>query len=262
MVEGEGWFADRPWLCELVACVCQTSCFCSVLTIGAIAFNRYIYICKEHLYGKIYTVRKTLAMCISLWVLSFVAKVINLLGWGGHGYDRKSLLCNWDRLADLSYTVIMLTVSLLFFALLTSLLYGQIYRFVQKSQPTIRLLLEAGNVANVRKDGEIQRQIRRQTVMFFTCFMAFIVCMLPYAFLVALDFKDVAPLPVHLYFALLTHINSSINCIIYGIMNSSFRNAYLHLLGFGQSELVHSDETKNLAGPRSEYKPITVSSKI
>ena len=57
IIYGSVWFADKPLLCEAVASICLTSCFCSLLSIGAVAFNRYIHICKNHLYNKIFTLR-------------------------------------------------------------------------------------------------------------------------------------------------------------------------------------------------------------
>ena len=37
------------------------------------------------------------------------------------------------------------------------------------------------------------------------------------------DRGDVIPLPIHLYAVLFAHVNSSINCIIYGLTNKQFR---------------------------------------
>ena len=50
VIYGEVWFMSRFILCEAVASICLTSCFCSLLTIGAISFNRYIHICHNQMY--------------------------------------------------------------------------------------------------------------------------------------------------------------------------------------------------------------------
>ena len=221
----------------LVACVCLTSCVCSLLSIGAISLNRYIYICHQHLYNKIYSFRNTLVMCIGLWVFSFVVELANFLGWGDHSFDSKAFLCNWDRLASFSYSIFFPAVGVLFPIILISICYGLIYRYIQRSKPNLRLLFEigVGGKSDPMKEDKVRKQIRQQTQMFFACFLVFTLCWTPYAFLVALDFLDNAPLPVHLYLGLLAHINSSLNFIIYGVLNNNFRNAYLHLLGFAQS---------------------------
>ena len=54
-------------------------------------------------------------------------------------------------------------------------------------------------------------------------FLAFCVCWLPYAVMIAVDLNDQLPMPVHLWVTWLAHLHSSINWIIYLITNSSFR---------------------------------------
>ena len=72
IIKGEAWFSDKPALCELVASVCLTSCFCSLLSIGAISFNRYIHICQSHLYQRIFTKKSVIIMCVALWVRVYI----------------------------------------------------------------------------------------------------------------------------------------------------------------------------------------------
>ena len=81
------------------------------------------------------------------------------------------------------------------------------------------------------KDVNIKKQSRQLTRMAFVSFVVFAVCWLPYAFIVALDYNDVYPLELHLYALLIAHLNSSLNNIVYGICNESFRHAYFRLLG-------------------------------
>ena len=50
-IEGALYFKDKMVLCEAVAAVCLITCFCSLLNIGAISFNRYIHICHNQLYA-------------------------------------------------------------------------------------------------------------------------------------------------------------------------------------------------------------------
>uniref|UniRef100_A0A1I8F620 G_PROTEIN_RECEP_F1_2 domain-containing protein n=1 Tax=Macrostomum lignano TaxID=282301 RepID=A0A1I8F620_9PLAT len=80
---------QRPALCIFVASLCLTACYCSLLSLGAIAINRYIHICHPARYRSVFTRRSTLATCAALWIVSFLLEMPNFLGWGGHAYDWK-----------------------------------------------------------------------------------------------------------------------------------------------------------------------------
>ena len=230
MVKGEQWFDNKSSLCEFVAWLCLMSCYCSLLTIGAIALNRYVYICKNRIYNKIYTMHNTIAMCVGLWVVCFLAEMPNFFGWGDHVYDRKTLSCVWDRTADLSYSIFFSVIGVAFPVVFITICYALIYWQITQSRPTVKFLLAVGDMAGARKDLALQKQIRQQLITFFACFVVFTVCWVPYAFVVALDYKDTYPLEVHLYAILIAHTNSSLNCIIYGISNSHFRESFYRLL--------------------------------
>ena len=231
MLKGEQWYDDKPALCEFVAWLCLVSCFTSLLTIGSIAVNRYVYICKNHLHKKIYTARNTILMCVALWVVAVLGEMPNFLGWGDHGYDPKTLSCVYDRKADYSYTLFFVIVGVAFPISITSICYALICRHILNSQPTVKLLLAVGDMAGARKDRALQKQVRQQVITFFTCFVVFVLCWAPYALVVIIDYRDTFPLEVHLYAVLLAHNNSSVNCIVYGISNPHFREAFFHLLG-------------------------------
>uniref|UniRef100_A0A1I8HM29 G_PROTEIN_RECEP_F1_2 domain-containing protein n=1 Tax=Macrostomum lignano TaxID=282301 RepID=A0A1I8HM29_9PLAT len=104
ILKGEIYFMERRGLCLFVASICLVSCYCSLLSIAAIAINRYIHICRSSAYPSIFTRRWTLIMCCSLWIVSFLMEMPNFLGWGDHGYALKNLACLWDRLASRSYS--------------------------------------------------------------------------------------------------------------------------------------------------------------
>lgn len=108
------------WLCAMVASMCLTVCICTFLNMVFLTVNRYVFICHNKLYSKIYSRYTTLAMCIACWLLAVLAEAPNFFGWGGHFFDPKSHQCIWDRTADSSYTLFvalgLITTPLLFLA--------------------------------------------------------------------------------------------------------------------------------------------------
>lgn len=46
IVRGEAWFSRRGVVCNVVATVCDVTCFVSLLSIMSVGVNRYFFICK------------------------------------------------------------------------------------------------------------------------------------------------------------------------------------------------------------------------
>ena len=246
MVKGETWFMERPALCVFTAWLCLVSCFCSLLSIGFIALNRYIHICHHTLYNKVYTVPKTIAMCVGLWVFSIVAEMPNFFGWGDHVYDLKSRICVFDRMADFSYTVFFSVVGVACPIILISICYALIYRFVRNASMTMKLLQSGAGVIGM-KVHNIEKRAKELTRTVFICFVVFVLCWTPYALVVVLDHKDVYSIEVHLYVLLLAHFNSSINWIVYGTSNKYFRRAYFRVFTLNQYAPISDADDKKVS---------------
>ena len=185
------------------------------------------------LYNKVYTVPKTIAMCVGLWVFSIIIELPNFFGWGDHVYDLKTRSCIWDRTADHSYTIFFSAVGVAFPVILIAICYALIYRFVIFATTTMKLL-EAGETVVNKKVHNIEKRTKELTRTVFICFVVFVFCWTPYALVVALDHKDVYDTEVHLYVLLLAHVNSSVNWIVYGASNKYFRRAYFRFLGLSR----------------------------
>ena len=111
---GPNFWREHSGFCHLIGMVCSVSCVCSLWSIGAISLNRYILLCRQHLYRRLYTLKNTIAMCVGLWIATVLLDLPNFLDWGDHAYDMKTMACSYDRTASYSYTAffIMTFVSL------------------------------------------------------------------------------------------------------------------------------------------------------
>ncbi|ELU08523.1 hypothetical protein CAPTEDRAFT_123524 [Capitella teleta] len=230
IILGEGWFVVRPVICETVASICLTSCFCSLLSIGTVSFNRYIHICHNELYPKIFTKTKSFFMCIALWVICFLAEMSCFIGWGDHSFDKKTLSCVWDRTADFSYTLFFALVGVAFPVTLISICYVRIYRFVNASKIRVGAQRDDGQP---QKDFSNQRQeSMRLARTLFIIFAVFAACWTPYAIIVVADRYDTYPMEIHIFSILVAHTNSSLNSILYGLTNANFREGYKQIAMF------------------------------
>ncbi|XP_064621987.1 melatonin receptor type 1B-like [Lineus longissimus] len=134
VVLGPKYFNDRPALCKAIGSLCLASCVCSLYSIAAISLNRYILICKNEHYMKIFTWKRTVLYAIALWCCAWSLDIPNYLYWGGHTYDMKTMACSYDRLASFSYTVFFISmfVTLPLFTVLACNV--NIYLFVHRSR--------------------------------------------------------------------------------------------------------------------------------
>lgn len=154
------------------------------------------------------------------------ADVPNFLGWGDHGFDRKSFICVYDRLADLSYTLFFCLGGIAFPIVVISICYLKIFLFVRASKK--KLTSEQGTGGGLTSK-ESQASVKLARTLFFI-FAIFVICWTPYAIVVSVDVNDEFPAELHTYVILIAHTNSSLNSVLYGVTNKQFRDGYARVL--------------------------------
>ncbi len=245
-------YSKRPLLCSVIANVCFVSCTCSVWNIGAIAINRYVFICKNRCYNTAFTWSRTIAYAIAIWVICFVADLTNIFGWGGYSYDPKFLVCTYDRLASYSHVLFMVNVFISIPMIVIMLCYTAIFYTLRRS--SVRLKNSHGN-RTVPKQTHSKSDIKLLK-MVFTIFVAFVLCWSLYMLLLLIDFADRYPPQVYKMAGVLSHTNSALNSIIYGVLNKNFRDAYRRILCCGEKR---KENIRTLAGQLVEMKAINMS---
>ena len=58
----------------------------------------------------LFTWKNTLVLTGCLWIGAFFLDLPNMLGWGDHTYDMKTLACSYDRVASYSFTLFFITM--------------------------------------------------------------------------------------------------------------------------------------------------------
>lgn len=227
IIHGAGPYIENVWLCHLVSIICVMACVSSMMNLAAIAVNRYIMINKFQLYKRIFTKKKTLCICILLWIIAFLIELPNLTGWGGHTFDLKTLGCSFDRLISLSYTIFLSITALYIPLLLILFCYVKIFLFVRRSRRQIvkKAISNSKDKSKKAKTDEV-----RLARTFFIVFVSFLVCWTPYDLTLFFDRSDTWPSWLYVMFMQVGHFNSSLNSILYGFTNRHFREGYKEFL--------------------------------
>lgn len=179
---------------------------------------RLVQICKYFLYHRIYTHKKTVMYCISLWFLASLLDLPNWVGWGGHTFGLKEMGCTFDRTANHSYTIFLATMSIAVPMVIVLMCYLTIVVYVRKCRIEVR---QIGSMSKKRLQDEIQFAIT-----LFVAFVTFVTCWSPYMSGLLFDFEDRWPKELYVAGTLLGHSNSTLNPIIYALASVRFRKGY------------------------------------
>lgn len=247
------------WMCDFVASMCLTACFCAFLSLTLLTLSRYIYLCHNQLYDKLFNRVTCIIMCVVCWVTAFLFEFPNFIGWGGHYFDQKNHQCIWDRTASLSYTMFV-SIGLIGGPLvIMAICYFLIFQQIWETKRDI-YKLDSENPLRMRK---AWNETVRSSKTLFCIFIVFVVCWTPYAITVALDVQNNLSTEIHLFVTLLAHFHSSVNCIIYTSGNKRFRKGLMRLIGCASSTkssfTSNPDTTAKRTGSTSSTSPSVTS---
>ncbi|XP_052090332.1 melatonin receptor type 1B-like [Mytilus californianus] len=216
-VEGRTFFLQYPILCEIIGKMCIISCISSLGSISFLSLNRYILICHNSYYEKIFTWRSCIMMCLSMYVVGVIMVLLNSAGIGEHSFDDKSLECIWDRMATYSYTVVF-SVCLVWIPLIVvGMSYLRLFFYVRNKRKQVVSRENGPNIDN--KSLRLAKTIFIAYAMFSTCWM-------PFAMLLVADADDTFPHEVHLFITVFAHLHPSINWLIYYYTNGNFKAGF------------------------------------
>ncbi|XP_076091481.1 melatonin receptor type 1B-A-like [Mytilus galloprovincialis] len=228
-IEGRPFFMQYPILCEIIGKMCTISCIVSLGSITFLSFNRYILICYNSYYEKIFTRISCIIMCISLYVLGIILVLLNYAGIGGHGFDDKSLECIWDRKATYSFTVFF-SVCLVWIPLtVVGISYFKLFLFVRNKRKQVTSKNSASNIDN--------KSLRLAKAIFIV-YAVFSICWIPFAILLVADTDDTFSHEIHLCITVFAHFHPSFNFFIYYFSNRKFKSDFHKLFHIGKKNNV------------------------
>ncbi|XP_077484560.1 G-protein coupled receptor moody-like [Amblyomma americanum] len=217
-----GAWTHGPLLCRLVAAGRYLNVGVSLLSITAIAVNRYVLVVRPSLYSRLYGRAGIWWMAAATWLAPCLLLAPTLAGtWGRFGPDSRSPGCSVVASGGRSPKAFLFVAAFLVPCLAIVYCYAAIFRHARKA----RLQLEAhGEVASRRQDEW------RITRMVLVIFLSFLACYLPITIVKVVD-AEVRHPSAHLGSQLLLYLSACINPVIYGVTNRQYRRAYAQLLG-------------------------------
>ncbi|OQV17433.1 putative 5-hydroxytryptamine receptor 7 [Hypsibius exemplaris] len=240
-------------LCNFVASFCGPACLSSMWNMCAISLNRYICICKPHLYPRIFTFKSSIIMCVGIWIGAHLLHMPNHLGWGHNRFTPLYYICTFD-MATYSYGVFYIVTGVII--PLCGVLFGYtaIFFKVRGAKLQIRQHRHSVMIERTRpsdtpaRSGEKQpaepanRQRHKKLSIniddvklaktLFAAFLAFLICWSLVVFFILANNPDSIPGWLFVVAIIMAHGNSAVNPILYGFTNDKFREGYRNVLGF------------------------------
>ena len=213
-------------LCVFLGAFVVTCCACSIWTIVAISFERFIHICHPGFYHKLFNRRSVPFMVFSLWVIAAAIALpyFKVFGWGIYGYFPKGRICTCIFNVSYFYAWYLIGLELILPMVIIPYCYIRIYLVVRQSS---RRLNKHKAIRNGRKWKNSDTRILKMVVTIWAVFM---ILWAPYTANVFFDTTASWPDLFFMTSVAMCLSNSSINFIIYGITNKQFRKSYSIIL--------------------------------
>ncbi|XP_074641264.1 melatonin receptor type 1A-like [Tubulanus polymorphus] len=204
--------------CVFFAFVLLTSCGVSLISLSLIAFNRYVNVCHHAYYKRVFENRFVVVMVAAVWSFSFsIVAIGSFTPLAKFSYDPRLYTCTYINRESRVYTLLLMTVGIVLPCVLTSFGYIKIFRKIRDSQNN--MMAHASATHNNKE--------KKAIFAMFSAFAAFAICWFPYGTIAIVDaFTKGISDEAHLIVAWLAFGNCSLNWLIYGGLNSNFRQGY------------------------------------
>uniref|UniRef100_A0A1I8GAT1 G_PROTEIN_RECEP_F1_2 domain-containing protein n=1 Tax=Macrostomum lignano TaxID=282301 RepID=A0A1I8GAT1_9PLAT len=189
----------------------------------AIALNRYCFVIKRHLYDRIFTGRSTLLIILLIWVIWFIYSGVEG-ATDNFTYLADAFACfNYDEKYVFSATFMLAAFGVFLPLCISCFAYGAIF------WKLYRIKANLGESA----DTTLSRDERRAIFTIMVAFLVFNACWVPYLVQVITEKMDIHLSNMfHKYSVWMSFFNSSMNAIVYGLLNAEFRASYLRVIKF------------------------------
>lgn len=207
-----------------------------LLTLTAISFDRYMRVCHDNLHRKYFSRKTCLCACAVIWVAGCLTPLPAALS-SSLGFDTKTSICVTKPLTPPSVSLpylICFVFSLAasgFFNLRIYTVYRATRRRVQQScHGAPRALQNPDGASGGQQPLQPQKSVAssdvallRSLLVIFSCLVLFVT---PGSVARGLREKVDIPNVLYAFFVWLMSLNSSIDWIVYGLMNTRFRHGY------------------------------------
>jgi hypothetical protein len=200
----------------------------TIITITLIAFNRYKLILDPGAYTELYTRRNIFIMLLVAWLVPVACLTPAVIGiWGTFGYVPMLVTCNLllDH-SSLLFKIFLMVVRAGFPCGLIVYFYARIYIATTTSHLRLHRNSRTFSAFGLRK----HKQEMHMTRMMLIIFLVFIISYFPCTITGLIDWSMILSKHFHMFCQISIYIGSAINPLVYGLMNSQFRQAYTEFI--------------------------------
>ena len=226
------------YFCELLASFCVISCSASILSIGSVAINRYVYICHNGSYRKIYSRYTVPVMIAGIWIIGILLDLPNYLGFGDHVFHRRISTCFYDTIHS-GYKIFFVILGICFPVLITVYCYIRIVYMVHQSNQRLR---ESGKNAPTKMRSAIKASDVRLLKTVAAMAILAVVIYTPYTITLLLDRGQIDK-RIWWFSNGLMHSFSCLDWVIYAVSNKRIRDGMLAIFSCGRCRNI-SDQTE------------------
>nr|XP_046239048.1 adenosine receptor A1 isoform X2 [Scatophagus argus] len=217
-------FSTQFYTCLFLSCLLLIITQSSILSLLAIAIDRYLRVKIPTRYSTIVTQRRAYVGVCLCWILSFLTGLVPMIGWNNHDAQRNisissNIVCEFTTVMRMDYMVyfnffgwVVLPLSIMV------ALYGEIFRVIRRQ-------LNRRAEACCDRDRYYQKELKLAKSLALVVFL-FIVCWLPIHIMNCITFFcpkcDVPKFAVYVGI-FMSHVNSALNPMVYAFRIKRFR---------------------------------------
>ena len=228
------WLFGRTW-CEISSMCGVLLCGASILHLCVISIERLIAIKWPLKYTNIVTLRRVAFTLVYIWIQSAVLSIFPVFGLAEHKFNPVLVECEIDWLRRPTLTILLMVFYFFFPTSIMMVAYALIFKEVRRSTTRISGLETQRSTLKTRRKISflfMLREIKAVKVLGVVIGVFFIMWMPYFVATMVRAFRGEASVPATLRRTVITlaYSNSCCNFVIYALMNTQLRRAFLRVL--------------------------------
>ena len=223
------------FVCQLQGFWILLMCAVSLQTLAVTAVNRYFRVVRSRsLYQKLFNMKTTKVTIAILWIMAFFAPLPYVLAGHEFFFHTGKVFCahNAESLYQ-GYGAYLVLVYVAIPLIIIVTCYTRVFIAVRKHNLNFRPRLRARTQSNLSTNSTLSVDEVNVTYVLLVVVIGFLTCWTPVMVIDMIDFINAdwkLKRQVYVSYTCFGFASTSINPVIYGIMNRSFRAEYLRIL--------------------------------